>query len=107
MSEPSDDHLPLDPIPAARWRTLRNLIGAGHEGAPDWLLCQTLSRQKLALSGQEMRDLLAYLRDLNFVSIEEDWSSGQEIWIARLLPVGLDYALYRRAPIPEIPRPKR
>ena len=92
-------------IRAARWQTLRNLVPYGHRGGREDRLRGTLALQELDLSRDELRDLLSYLADLGYLQITEDWSGGTDVWRARLLPLGDDYAHKRCPPVPEIPRP--
>jgi len=88
----------------ARWRILR-VVDAGRPIAvSEQIVWRVLSDIKLALSLNQLRRELAYLRDLGLVELE-----GEEcdLWFAKLTARGVDVVEYTAKAPASVARPRK
>lgn len=88
----------------ARWRILR-VVDAGRPIAvSEQIVWRVLADIKLALSLNQLRRELAYLRDLALVELEGE---GMETWFVKLTAAGVDLVEYNAKAPAGVARPKK
>ncbi len=88
----------------ARWRILR-VVDAGRPSVvSEQIIWRVLADIRIALSLNELRRELAYLRDLGLVELEGEDSVT---WFARLTASGVDVVEYNQTAPAGIARPRK
>jgi hypothetical protein len=88
----------------ARWRILR-VVDAGRPIAvSEQIIWRVLADIKLALSLNQLRRELSYLRDLGLVELEGE---GTETWFVKLTAGGVDLVEYNAKAPAGVARPKK
>jgi hypothetical protein len=74
-----------------RWRTLKIIESGSVCGVTDTLTELVLSDTELPSSIGEVREIFQYLADQQFCAIKKVPHSEKEEWIARILPLGIQF----------------
>ncbi len=88
----------------ARWRVLRVLDAGRPIAVSEQIIWRVLTDIKLALSLNELRRELAYLRDHHLVELEGE---DAETWFAKLTADGVDVVEYNAKCPAGVARPRK
>lgn len=87
-----------------RWRVLKVIESGSITGVTDTLTELVLSDTELPSSLQEVREIFQYLSDQQFCTIKRIESDREE-WVARILPLGIQFIETRTMKDAGIARP--